>query len=293
MAPAPRIAAPVATITPPQPTTPPAQRQVQRTTDDCTSRPFFNSSGVRCGPQVENPSAGTRMLALGETFNQGEVIEETAVPPPATTNVRRVAVLPPVPEGYRRAWTDGRLNPLRGIQPTAAQPTATVSSSASAAPAEQAPFNPRGYLLAWTPSEPYLLYDRRTGFVVGDEFPELTHPNLTPPAATGEPVRATVSTRSVAPQVQRRAIQPQVSAPKPQQTVNRHIQAGTFADMAKARAAAQRLANTGMRTRIGKYRANGQPRQVIVLGPFESASALNRGLATARSLGFTSAIARK
>ncbi|MEM1235738.1 MAG: SPOR domain-containing protein [Pseudomonadota bacterium] len=163
-----------------------------------------------------------------------------------------------IPKGFRPVWTDGRLNPNRGIPP--GKPVSENDPT-------------KGYDLAWTRGTPRLLYDRRTGLVVGDEFPGLTYPNLDPTTvATQETVRG--STSSAAPAL-------------------RHIQVATFASMEVARPAAQRLANTGFRTRIGKYTHGGEARQVIILGPFDTKRELNRALDVARGQGFTQAFARK
>ncbi|MEM6897398.1 MAG: SPOR domain-containing protein, partial [Pseudomonadota bacterium] len=257
VAPAPALPAPTVTVSAPQPTTPPAERTVVQTEGSCpdapaSSQPFFNP-GARCGPQVQSPSAGTIILAPGQTWEG------------------RTASLPPVPEGYRRAWTDGRLNPLRGIFATRQAPAADTA-------APTATTSTQGYDLAWTDAPPYMLFDRRTGIVVGDQFPNLTYPNLTP---TGS-MSATVSTREVAPVR---------SAPRvpPDAPASRHIQVATYGDPATARADAQRLANAGLPTRIGTYRRGGAARQVIVLGPFDTTAARESALRQTRGLGFTSA----
>ena len=267
---APSLATPVVTVSPPQPTTPKAQRTVVRTAGGCadapaSSRPFFNSTGVRCGPQAQDPSSGIRILRPGEAvagFPSGRVSAEGLF----------------VPEGYRSVWTDGRLNPRRGL------PTTTASASVGT----------KGYDLAWTRKAPHLLYDRRTGLVVGDEFPGLVYPNLdlstvvaSAPAATAT-VRATTS--SVAPRVTPSQAQEVAKVIAP---TLRHVQVATFGSMDQAKPAAQRLANTGVPTRIGNYSRDGQKRQVIVLGPFANTAELNRALNIARAQGFTRAFARK
>ncbi|MEM9436137.1 MAG: SPOR domain-containing protein [Pseudomonadota bacterium] len=130
------------------------------------------------------------------------------------------------------------------------------------------------------------MFDRRTGIVVGDEFPELVYPNTD--------LRAVAPATQAAPQATVSTKRAPVAAQAPVQAVsNRHVQVATFADMAAAQAAAQRLANTGLRTRIGKYSSGGERRQVIVLGPFSSTAETNRALKTARGMGFSSAVARK
>ncbi|MEM6277198.1 MAG: SPOR domain-containing protein, partial [Pseudomonadota bacterium] len=248
------------------------------------SQAYINTTGVRCGPQAQSPSSGwsTRPVATGR-----KVIAQTPV----------------VPEGYRPAWTDGRLNPQRGLPETRA---AAVSVRGVVSPVDG-----RRYDLAWTRGRPHLLFDRNTGMVVADLFPGLTYPNTDPSLVRGskradnetgtiieapEATIGTVSLKGRAPQATLRAPEPSArpAAVAPSQVIaHRHIQVATYADMAAARADAQRLANAGLPTRIGKYTRNGQARQVIVLGPFETSQSIKGALTQTRSLGFGRAFSRK
>lgn len=267
-----------------------------------SSAAYINNSGVRCGPQAQSPSSGTRVIR-GGTQIASAAPAGSAIRITGANGVRRVVpVAPAVPEGFRPAWDDGRLNPHRGISSGAfvAAPTASTAG--------------HGYDLAWTSRAPHLLFDRKTGLVVGDQFPGVTYPNMPGDAVTSRATTKSVarvaapavtqsraSTKSIAP----RAVQPQVTRPAavavPQATPraapsangHRHVQVATYASMAQAQAAAQRLANAGMPTRIGKFTRNGQPLQVIVLGPFNNQGALQNALGTARAQGHSGAITRK
>ncbi|WP_147127412.1 SPOR domain-containing protein [Shimia ponticola] len=264
----------------------------------------YTNPGARCGPQTQSPSAGFRVVQGGTALagSQGGVIQITGA-----NGVKRVVpVAPKVPHGFRPAWDDGRLNPFRGV------PTYTTSPNVAqggpiviaGAPGFQRGTSgtDHGYDLAWTKTPPHLLFDRRSGLVVGHEFPQLKYPNTSVAAAGGAATKTVtrragtvVSTKaaprpapSIAPSVAPR--QAAVVAPT---LAHRHIQVATYASMAAATADAQRLANAGLPTRIGKYTRDGQRRQVIVLGPFTNASALNSALGTARSYGFSQAFSRK
>ncbi|MEM1234991.1 MAG: SPOR domain-containing protein [Pseudomonadota bacterium] len=238
-----------------------------------SSQRYINQTGVRCGPQVQSPSSGWT------TRN-------------AVTGSRVMAQA--LPDGYRPAWTDGRLNPLRGLPDARA---------VAAVPGVVSPVDGRRYDLAWTVGRPHLLFDRNTGMVVADLFPGLSYPSTDPsrvrmPAQAGTPSAtssATVSLKGRAPQAPGLGQQSArlAAVVTPQVQAHRHIQVATYADMAAARADAQRLANAGLPTRIGKYTRDGQARQVIVLGPFASGQAITGALAQTRSLGFGRAFSRK
>ncbi len=301
----PALAAPLVAVTSPQPTTPFAQRRVISSAgSNCanqpaSSQPFFNTgSGVRCGPQVQDPSAGFRAVrsgqavagqgALGQggTLGQGDPVY-TSVGAASTAGLRIVPAVPPVPEGFQRVWQDDRLNPNRGVPGRVAQ---SVNAPK------------RGYDLAWTRNAPHILFDRKTGLVVGNEFPGLVYPNIDPSTIV-EAASVTASTKAApvgvltAQPVQRTtnaaALVTRQIQPRAEVLTNRHVQAATFANIAQARSAAQRLATSGLRTRIGTFTRNGQQMQVLVLGPFNSASEVNRAIGTARSLGFSGAYASR
>lgn len=261
----------------------------------------FRNPGARCGPQAQDPSSGVRVIS-GSTRLQAAAPQGGAISiRSASGNTRIVPVSPAIPQGFRPAWDDGRLNPYRGL------PQSAAHSVVSGAPRFQRdlPASTAGYDLAWTKRAPHLLFDRRTGIVVGDKFPQLTYPNVTLEAAApapAQPVRsatARVSTRTVPTQPATARLVPQpkqvVAAPRAPQAAlaHRHIQVATFANPSDARSAAQRLANAGLPTRIGSYTRSGEKRQVIVLGPFASQASLNGALGTARQYGFTSAFSRK
>ncbi|MEL6549955.1 MAG: SPOR domain-containing protein [Pseudomonadota bacterium] len=257
---------------------------------DAVSNAWHNATGVRCGPQAQSPSSGIRVVSTG------------AGAAAVATRAARTVSVPAIPKGYEAAFDDGRLNPQRGL-PGRVDVVAGVTGTA------------QGYDLAWTRSKPHRLYDRRTRRVVGHEFPGLTYPNTdvssitrrdiaatyraTPANRVGETTAqaaagpaATTQATGQSPVIATRSA-PAVTAAPARPLANRHIQVATFADMEAAKSAAQKLANAGIPTRIGKYTRQGQKRQVIVLGPFANAADLDRALGITRAQGFTRAFARK
>lgn len=67
-------------------------------------RPYFTGENARCGPQAVHPGDTARGL--------GPVASDGGRGPEPRTVVRYVTE---VPEGYRLAWSDDRLNPYRGL----------------------------------------------------------------------------------------------------------------------------------------------------------------------------------
>ncbi len=67
-------------------------------------RPYFTDPNARCGPQAVHPGDTARGL--------GPVASDSGRSPEPRTVVRYVTA---VPEGYRLAWSDDRLNPYRGL----------------------------------------------------------------------------------------------------------------------------------------------------------------------------------
>lgn len=97
-----------------------------------------------------------------------------------------------------------------------------------------------------------------------------------PQASAMAPVDARLSTRSVAPAA----------------TSNRFVQVGTFANASSAQSTGQRFMAMGLPVGLATTTRNGATYKVVVLGPFGSASELNRGLQAAQGAGFGDAYAR-
>ncbi len=74
----------------------------------------------------------------------------------------------------------------------------------------------------------------------------------------------------------------------PVATTHRYVQVGVFANAGNAQALGQRFMGMGLPVGL----ANSSRGKVVVLGPFASANALNRGLTAARGAGFSDAYTR-
>lgn len=196
---------------------------------------------VRCGPQAEDPR-GAVIVRPGSRM---------AVSPGAMP-VRPAPLQ--IPKGYKAAWTDDRLNPMRGI--------GTQRGAAQMA-------------LVWTDEVPRRLIDRSTGRDVTAQYPQLRYPYTDPGALR-------VSTKSApAPAQPARA------------AGARYVQVGAFARPANAQATVARLRGMGLPVRQGTATVKGQPVQLIYAGPFADQASLTRAHAAIRRAGYSQAFLRK
>lgn len=158
------------------------------------SQQFINKPGryaVRCGPQAESPvterpmrdsSSAAPVLAPRRT-----VATAQAAPVPVTSETRILArhiyderqntLVGAIPEGYRRVWDDGRLNPRRAER----TPKPAVM---------RAPVVPQGYRTAW--DDERLNRNRGTGTARGDAQTDMiwtaTVPRTLVPVPTDRPI---------------------------------------------------------------------------------------------------------
>ena len=267
--------------------------------------------GVRCGPQAESPHGAVgRVVAAPSALAPAAAAPQAYVPRSYATG-RTYAPAQPrrygqatriaprhvyekqqaanvgnlrIPDGYKRVWMDGRLNPRRAQQT----------------------FQGKDQMdLIWTKTVPRKLIVRRTGRVVTRDYPELVYPYTSyeqmnqaqaQAPSQGYGMKTYVSSRGAAPDAStsRKAQSPVKSATAATQRASHsYVQAGVYATRAQAATAAQRLARTGVTTRLGTLTKGGKSYSLVLAGPFRTQSQLDSALATARAAGFGNARLRK
>jgi len=263
---------------------------------------YINSGArvpVRCGPQTVTrgaaktlpgttaPTSYTPASARSVATRPGAVGPRTRVVPHHIYKARYTQDRFPVPEGYRTVWEDDRLNPRR---------------------AEQSLDGIAQTRLSWTQTVPRRLIDRKTGRDMTTTV-ALVYPftdTVTQQQELGQvtlvrrdgqllkrivrnKARArtpTVSTRSAATPVVTAKARAQATAK------GRYVQIGTYGQPTNAQAAARRILRAGLPARIGKVKRGGKNYQIVLAGPFDTSTALGKGLQQSRAAGFSDAFVR-
>ncbi|WGW05512.1 SPOR domain-containing protein [Tropicibacter oceani] len=215
---------------------------------------------VRCGPQTaphvtvirrgEAPGPGKNVY-YNKGWQGSSLAPETRIVPRHVYEQQAENRVAALPEGYRPAWEDDRLNPYRAHQTVAGY---------------------RATQQVWTNTVPRILVSQARRHSVKD--PVIAY------NASGQYRTATVSTKGRVPVVSSR------SAPKPAASGARFVEIGVFTTEAKAQAAAARLTAAGLPVRFGSYTKGGQTMRRVMVGPYASAGALNKALAATKSAGY-------
>lgn len=96
-------------------------------------------SDVRCGPQTQSPSGySSAVVAPPRSVARAPAGSAISAQIPASNPVGAVAAPARPPEGYQPAWSDGRVNPQRGLAATAAPQVAAPVPRVSTRNAPQA-----------------------------------------------------------------------------------------------------------------------------------------------------------
>jgi len=194
-----------------------------------------------------------------------------------------------VPNGYKEAWDDDRLNPKRAEQNLAGR---------------------SDMLLVWTQTVPRRLINQSTGRDVTASVPlvypytsvaqqrrDLGEVNIVQRNGqtmkrivrnSGAKVRKPVYSTRSAPKV----AAPKAAAPAKALAGKRYVQVGTFRDMGNAQRAAQKIARMGMPARIGKHRKSGNTYMTVQAGPFNGSNAMQSAMSRLRGAGYQDAFAR-
>ncbi len=261
-------------------------------------RKYMTGSGLRCGPQAESPFSATRGTGQGRVAPSFPAAAPAARPvsarPVAVSasaksrimlgrvydNPVHVRDANPIPEGYRPVWDDDRLNPYRGGRD--ARGMAQMD-------------------LVWTRTVPRQLIDRTSGRDVTRQHPNLRYPftDLTTQVRTvaaAERVKAEKKTQGVMSTKSRAPVRsaPAAKTARTEQANGRtYVQVGTFGVPDNARNTALRLKGAGLPVRVWTTKRKGKPYQVVVAGPFPSASGAQQALGTVRKAGFADAFLRR
>ncbi|NIZ15466.1 SPOR domain-containing protein [Phaeobacter sp. HF9A] len=233
-----------------------------------------NSADVRCGPQTEDPLSS--------------LTPNTRILPTHVYQERRLSADLTVPEGYRAAWEDGRMNPRRAertVQQGNLSAGIMVPQGYVLAERDDNRLNPmRGVGTAAGDAQMAQVWQdgvpRRAVVPALDKTPFKLRQGQAAVASSGlAPVVTRLSTRSASD-----AVLPEVTQPAAQ----RYVRAATFADPAEAREVARALqAATGLPTLLGTVTRKGQPFKVVLSGPYTVGA--EKALLRIRSAGFSGA----
>ena len=259
-----------------------------------------NGSPVRCGPQrtahVTYVTGGNGRFASSTVPAPGTIATPDTVPPRTRVAPRKVYESQQrslagvyVPQGMKPVWEDDRLNPQRAHQTFEGKARMEVM---------------------WTNTVPRRLIDRRTGGDVIHKYPGLQPPftSFEDQRAAGVRVatqgrvlsdpqtvrRGTTVTRTATAQSAGNTTVSTRSAPEAVPSAShRYAQAGIFADAEQGKAAAQKIARSGLPARRGTLTRDGRELTLVLAGPFQTQTQLDRGVARLQGLGFSNVKLRK
>lgn len=264
-------------------------------------RPKVTYRVVKADPDAKRTRGARKVVKDGKTYYV--VSHEQAAASPKAAQVR-------TPRGYKRVWTDGRLNPDRGERTQAGR--------------EQ-------MALVWTQEVPHRLIDIRTGRDVTALRSEMVYPytdyaeqqrHLGPKVVTrtrastkavAEPATKTrrvvkkiirkkstgeiisVSSKSAPKQATKTVVRKAKATPAPKKAAKsaggRYIQVGTFGAAANAKSTVAKLRGAGLPVRTQAITRGGKAMTIVLAGPL-AGDALNAGVRKARAMGFGDAFVR-
>lgn len=237
----------------------------------------YKGMSVRCGPQAQSPvTPGTGRSAaqppkmqfdqnssllrppVGTVVRAGEVAPDVRVVPRHVYEANAQShVTSEVPEGYRRAFDDGRLSETRAFMTFAGQDAMRR---------------------VWTDELPRQL------------VPVSVDDTATQGGGVARNAQAVPQTAVAPTAVSTKAAEPTKAL---RLSGTPYVQVGPYQDVASAQAAAKQLRRAGLPVRIGKYTRNGATQRIVLAGPFADARSAQAGVATAQNAGFGNAFLRQ
>ena len=281
----------------------PTESAVQAAQGGCSgaselSQRYINRSGVRCGPQAEAPVTYRDGLHIGP---QSSVIltPNTRVVPRHVYQARQHSEDLDPPEGYRRVWTDDRLNLRRAerdLKPAILTSQNSVPDGYAAVYADNGRMNPmRGVrsqagdaemAMVWTNEIPRRLVavpvDREV-VRIKSGHQEINGSRIV------SPLHLRLSTRSAPDAEGEVAVSARVQGGSEASSSRSYVRATTLADPSKAQRIAQTLAAKGLPVRLGTVSRGGEPFKVVLAGPFLDQATAQRALQQVRQAGFAGA----
>ena len=188
----------------------------------------------------------------------GPLVANAAATPNAAQAATAMNAIPTPPKGWKLAWRDDRLNPMRGVGTAAGQ----------------AQMDAR-----WTREVP-------ANLVTEAPAPVLF---AVPPAFAAQPV-VRVSTMSASAPLKAASVRP--AAAKAGANLALYVQIGSFGVPANAAGAVLRIAALGLPSASGQLEKGRTALQVVYAGPFSDATTAQTALVALRSAGFRDAYIR-
>ena len=162
------------------------------------------------------------------------------------------------PKGYKPAWRDGRLNPMRGLGTAGGQMQQDMVWTREV-PARLVP----AAAVAQQPQRVVVLSSKSEGKARLNGAGQVTVSSKAAPAKPAKAAKGAI-----------------------------YVQVGTFGDTGNAESAKARLRAQGLPIGTAKVTRGGRAMQMVLTGPFADAGAAKSALAAARRAGFTDAFIR-